>query len=220
MKRFASVVEYGLTQCVQFVHRCAISTLGLLPLVAGATTVIADAVGDANGHADVVGIAGGYDATNLYLSAKFATGTLDPKSVAFFFALDVDQDLSTGNQPPVFPYGSDYAVSYNSLVGTLNARIGKNFVPIQFDSDSLKIAVPLSFLGNDDGLMNFGFIVGVPADTSSFSPYDWTPDSLTKAGLGGPTSPVPEAPASLLWLAGLAVTARFARRERRSIVSA
>jgi hypothetical protein len=160
--------------------------------------VVADAVGDAMGYADAVSISARFASGNLFLAANFAEGSFNPTNLGFIFGFDVDQNLATGVQPPgSFPLGADASVYFNSADGTGLAYFGSftvppTWVPVVFGSNSLSLVIPLSVFGPDDGIMGFGFIVGIPNGTNGFFGFDTVPDSAMGGPLSGLTSPVPE----------------------------
>ena len=190
----------------------ALKAMALLANSAFATT-IADPVGDASGHADVVALSGAYNQTSLFLSAQFQPGTLDPTNLAFFIGLDTDENPATGEEP-FFPIGSEFVVDFNSRASTSQAAVFQQHVgpigsvPISFGTNSFSVTVPLSMLGNDDGAALFGLAEGVPTDASSFDAVDYVPDSARGGGqLGGPTSALSvndSGAASLLFALGIA----------------
>lgn len=158
--------------------------------------VVNDPAGDASGHADVVSISGRFAHDNLFLTANFSNGTLNRTNVGFIFGFDTDQNPNTGVQPPAdFPLGADYSVYFNSATDpnyAIVSGVSPIPVPVTFGSNTLSLSIPLSTLGNDDGIMGFGFIVGVPIGTMGFIPYDTVPNSASGGPLGGLTSPLPE----------------------------
>ncbi len=160
--------------------------------------LVTDPVGDATGHADAVSISARFARGNLFLTANFSEGSLNPTNVAFIFGFDVDQNPATGVPPPAtFPLGAEASVYFNSAEGTGLATVGgytapATRVPVTFGSNSLSLVVPLSAFGPDDGVMGFGFIVGVPNGTNGFFAFDTVPDSAMGGSLSGLTSPVPE----------------------------
>lgn len=197
----------------------------LAPSFATATTIISDPIGDAGLGPDIVSIAGGYDATNLYLSASFAPGTLNLSNLSLWFLLDTDTNTATGLSTG--SAGEDYVVSYKSSFSwegptNIQGPTGTLFwAPFQTHLFPNKIVftVPLSLLGNDDGVVNFGAVVvstiwtgcADPFQTSGLcsSPIYQTSsdvatghDAIVVGGpnlyydayttLSGPTSPIPE----------------------------
>jgi hypothetical protein len=158
--------------------------------------VVNDPSGDASGHAHAVSISGRLASGNLFLTATFSNGSLNPTNLGFIFGFDTDQNPNTGVQPPAsFPLGADYSTYFNSAADPNNAMTSGACpisVPVTFGSNTLSLSIPLSALGNDDGIMGFGLIVGVPNGAMGFFPYDTVPNSASGGPLGGLTSPVPE----------------------------
>jgi hypothetical protein len=199
---------------------------------ARAQTLLTDLSGDSSAGPDVVSVSAGYDASYLYLSAEFRVGTLNPASFGFVFDLDVDQNPLTGMRYAGGPYGVDYWVYFNSEDSLTTASVKFMTSPypltgtvlLTVGQDQISTRVPLALLGNDDGIMNFGFACGLPYYNYGITIYDTAPDGINIVSgktLTTATTPVPE-PQSLL-LGVLAVSAcwlgktgrqRSRRRER------
>jgi len=159
--------------------------------------VVTDPAGDAFGNADVISVSARFASGKMFLTANFSAGSLNPTNLGFIFGFDVDQNPATGTPPPAFPLGADSTVSFNSAEGTDLAMVGGfiapvSWVPVTFGSNSLSLVVPLSAFGPNDGVMGFGFIVGVPNGTNGFFAYDVAPDSVWNSPLTSLTSPIPE----------------------------
>jgi hypothetical protein len=166
-------------------------SLGLGGVEAG---LVNDPAGDASGHADAVSISGRYSGGNLYLTANFSDGSLNPTNLGFIFAFDVDQNPATGVQPPAaFPLGAESSVYFNSAASSNRASLSGPFqwADVTFGSNSLSLVIPLATPGFGE-TMGFGFIVGVPEGTNGFVAFDTVPDSAWGGPLSGLTSPVPE----------------------------
>ena len=164
-------------------------------------TVISDAVGDALGHADAIAISGGVARSNLYLTATFQNGTLNRTNLGFMFGLDTDRNPNTGTGPPAsFPLGAEFTLFYASTLDTNSVTVSDNtnlllagLAPVTFGSNTLSLTLPLSMLRSSNGVMNFGFICGVPVGTNgSFQAFDTVPNTAAGGPLGGPTSVIPE----------------------------
>jgi hypothetical protein len=159
--------------------------------------VVTDPVGDASGFPDAVSISGRFWHGNLFLSATFKEGTMNRTNLGFMFGFDVDRNPNTGTQPPAtFPLGAEGAVYFNAAANTNDAMLSSGPVfqriKVNFGSNTLSLVIPLSSLGSSDGVMGFGFVVGVPNGTNSFFAYDTVPDSAENGPLSGLTSPIPE----------------------------
>lgn len=162
--------------------------------------VVADPPGDAFGNADAVSISGRFAQGNLYVDATFSDGTLNPTNLGFIFGFDTDRNLTTGVQPPAtFPLGSEVSVYFNSASSPdalLYSQFLVQLIRVTFGTNSLSLVLPLSSLGTPfgpaDGVMGFGFIVGVPNGTNGFFGYDIVPNSADGGPLTGLTSPIPE----------------------------
>jgi len=162
-------------------------------------TILTDPVGDASGNHDAIAISGGFARSNLYLTATFQPGSLDRNRLAFIFGFDTDQNAATAiGHHGLFPIGAESTCSYNASADPNHVEIWNGVsnqaatLPIHFESNSLSITIPLARIGDTDGIMNFGFICGVPTSTSSFNFYDAVPDSVWGGPLVGPTSLIPE----------------------------
>ena len=157
-----------------------------------------------------------YDANYVYLSATFQAGSLNQADLGFVFFLDVDQDPLTGLRDEGFPYGVDYWVYFSTAVNRSEASVllmspysQAGTVPISFGTDSLSARVPLVFLNDDDGIMNFGFAVGEPDLQSGVVISDFAPDvDVPGMALTATTTPVPEPPSMGFGILALAL-ARF-----------
>jgi hypothetical protein len=193
-----------------------------LTLGASAQTFFSDPSGDSRPSAplsfpipDVITVGGGYDANWVYMSAIFQPGTLNHRDLGFAFEFDVDQDPLTGYQYGDRLRGVDYWVWFNTSANRSEGQVWLmspytqvGTVPVSLGQDSLSIRVPLSLLGNDDGVLNFGFEVGEPSSfnpQSSFSVYDEAPDYVPGAILTTATTPIPEPQTVSLEAFGLAL---------------
>ena len=165
-----------------------------------------DPIGDASGTHDVIEINGGFTPSNVILSADFNTGTLNIENLGFIFGLDIDEDASTGlpSSFTSFPVGAEFSVFFHSQIDPVQATIFDlapsqttgsvpvGNVPVSFTPNALSLSVPFTLLGNDDGPMNFGFIVGDPTSATGFDPFDTVPDGANNGPLVGPITLVPE----------------------------
>lgn len=99
-----------------------------------------------------------------------------------FIALDVDQDIQTGAYPPYRGtekqnVGADYYISfYNGLfqaaLETYNFHLVQ-YLPFNYDTNKITIALPLHALGNDDGQVNISAAIGYYYGQLE----EWVPDS-------------------------------------------
>ena len=148
------------------------------PITIIAPGALSDPVGDAGeGNPDLVSGSVAIAGTNLMLSVRFAPGTFNAATTVAQFALDTDQQPTTGHQ------GSDSGcVNDNGIIGieyvvdmgstaygsgaSVRAFVGPNCnlfgsgtqtAPgtVTYSTDGLDAVIPLNLLGNDDGLLNF-----------------------------------------------------------------
>lgn len=125
-----------------------------------------------------------YSATDLNFSMTFFDSILPPSSGSYdalvgVIEFDVDQDMSTGVpsfqnafSPPFAMLGSgvEYVIDLFSEVaqpGFVNltdvAGLLQGTIPVTYTDNSISGVIPLSLLGNDDGLVNFAGIIGTAA---------------------------------------------------------
>ena len=147
-------------------------TEGTLPLI------VSDPVGD-GGPVDVIEIRGNSTSSAIELQLVFKT-ELDPFDFGGYLGFDTDQDPFTGIEYPFSnpnqDVGCEFFVDFFSL-GFNEINVYDQFsnylgtVDATYDLRSFTFAIPLSILGNDDGVMNIAAVVG---DNSG--PTDWIPD--------------------------------------------
>ncbi len=197
-------------------HHSLLTVFGILVLSSNISfaSAISDPSGDSTSH-DIASASAFFDSTTMFMTATFHPGTLDPSNFAFFFSFDLDEDPSTGTQPPAtFPLGGDETVQFNSLFDPSFARVNGFLTPISFGTDSFSVSVPLSILA-DDGQANYGLKVGNPTTEFSFIAHDTAPDSATGNPLTTPTTFIPEPSTVILAAIGLVGLAAFGWRRRK-----
>ncbi len=198
-----------------------------------ATTVKADPVffdptGDTFGvgpvQLDITSANGTVAGSNLTFTVTFATqiappSALAPNSVVGFIDLDTDQNPLTGGPsfesifgpPPAPLLGIEFFVdlsgeiNHPGFVDVVNAASSATVTAaISFTSSSFTVVVPLSAIGGDNGIVNYGLIIGTFIEPTDEAPNGTVPFT------SGPAA-VPE-PATLLLLgsglAGLLFKAR------------
>jgi uncharacterized protein YjbI with pentapeptide repeats len=143
------------------------------------TGSVMDPVGDITGtNGDLVSasITTAVPGSAMQFTVRFAPGTFDPSTTEAEVLLDTDQNPATGHKgtdsvcapPDDSLIGSEFLVVLrsgfagntatifqNSPANTCNAFVVVGTVPVTILADGLQATVPLSMLGNDDGLMNF-----------------------------------------------------------------
>jgi hypothetical protein len=210
-------------------------TLSLLCLCAtnvNADPVFVDPVGDTFGagsvQLDITSVNGTVLGSNLAFRVTFATqvappSALAPNSVVGFIDLDTDQNASTGvislqaifGPGPAPLLGDEFFVdlgseiSHAGLVDIVNATTFSvtATVAITFSATSFSLEVPLAAIGGDNGIVNYGVIIGTFAEP--------TDEALngTAPAVSGPAA-IPE-PATLLLLgSGLAGFLLKSRRRK------
>jgi hypothetical protein len=206
----------------------------LVPVTGFATTISLDPA-DATVH-DILSISAGFDTTTLFLTATFRTSTFDPNpnNFGFVFLLDTDLNVSTGHnfQDPSTgrELGADFTVEFHRAIDpsgiaiveeapTGVAGILRGTVPVVFGTDSFALAVPLSLIGNGNGVTNFGLQVGTPffldpsAITFTTTDFAYSLESSTPV----PAS-VPE-PGNFMFLSTGLLSLLLACRRKPRIVS-
>jgi hypothetical protein len=148
--------------------------------------VLDDPEGDASGPpplVDNVGVDAGFNPDMLTLSATFNAAT-DMSNLVGYIHLDTDQDPSTGI-PPAAQFGTanqdlgaDYFLNLFNLpslgvIGVFdqNSNFITDVVPTVQDQ-SIRVSIPLSVLGGDDGRVNFSMVLGNDRGAT-----EWAPDS-------------------------------------------
>jgi hypothetical protein len=172
---------------------------------------VTDPSGDAStGIYDFVSGSALVSGGNLILTVNFAPGTFDWHNVLVGANLDTDQNPHTGwpgidsNHNDSSIFGSDYFVSWggSTLYGyyqlvKYNGAGGWTKVASGFATTNspncTSVTIPLSLLGNDNGLLNFDFVVSkILSVNTSTALLDYMPNK----GSYGSTTAVP-APTTL-----------------------
>jgi hypothetical protein len=117
-----------------------------------------------------------FDSANLYFHVAFVPGTFDINDYRFVLHLDVDQDPGTGGNPIGigstlrYDIGLDFTVASDTMPSLSFGGPGlakvyaygvgvTDEVSFAYGADFLSFSVPLSSLGNDDGVVNYVFSV-------------------------------------------------------------
>jgi hypothetical protein len=187
-----------------------------------------DTYGTESVQLDITSINATFSGSNITFFVSFAGGiappsALAPNSVVGFIDIDTDQNTATGDVPfinvfspgPPIALGQDFFVDLGSeflhpgsvdIFRTLPDTV-VGAAPIVFTSTSFSVTVPLALLGNDDGLLNYGAVIG-----TFLEPTDRAPNGTLPAT----SQPIPE-PATLLLLGtGLAGVAAKVRKRRNA----
>jgi len=224
MKRFCVCLKF----CLSYLFAAAFFLTSTLPAMA---LTISDTMFDSSAR-DFTQITGSYDTNNVYFTATFRAGTLQTDGLGLSFYLNTDMNSATGSGG----IGIDYSIFFHQPTGTTAtgafvtntvSGVQTGLAAVNFTADFLSIAVPLTWLSNDDGVMLFTALVGnaVFGEINPFTgrprrlinPEDFAPDAAGLMTWAGPTTssaPVPEPSTFLLFGAGLAGLAVW--RKRRS----
>ncbi len=169
---------------------------------------------------DITAIQTSLSGMNLIFQVTFAGAVAPPSanaadSVVGFIDIDADQNPSTGVTShlvtnglgdPAPGLGVDFYLDIFSeifhpglveVVETAGATV-TGMAPITFAANRFLITVPLSFLGGDDGFVNYGVIVGTFAEATDQAPNPGQP----VASSGG-VRPIPEPGSLVLFTLGL-----------------
>ena len=162
-----------------------------------------------------------------FFGLVFPASSFDLLAVYGFIDLDTDQDAGTTGSNSQVVLGSHQTGSHQSFFTTTSSGLGIEYyidlddnitpgkvsvveaatnsevglAPISFTTQSLTVSVPLAMLGGDDGLVNFGAIVG---DVDHFS------DAV---------SVIPEPASLLVWLGLSAACVGLHFRRRRHLAA-
>jgi hypothetical protein len=151
------------------------------------SSILTDPSGDhvtssGNPIVDIVGVEAGTDGTAVTLKITFSAKTVMSK-VGGFIGLDTDQNATTGvsftDLDAMQDIGADFVLNLFGLpsggqviIYTTAApsgyRVGK--VPAVIKGQSLKITVPLSMLGGDDGNMDVAMVLGNDLEATDAAP--------------------------------------------------
>lgn len=160
-----------------------------------------------------------HTATDLHFELSFHTPIAPmsagaPESLFGYTELDVDRNPSTGFAPfqnaygvfDVVSFGTDFAINHNDaghpgrfeIIDVFNGPVG--LVDVAFTAFGVSGAIPLSWLGASDGVVDFVTIVGTPMQPTDAT--NWV----------GTSVPAPGAAVALLGAAALG-----GRRRRRCV---
>jgi hypothetical protein len=217
--------------------------LAALLSVLGSTSVsatpIADPIGDAISGAymtyDISPIDATFDSTTLTFTIGLTSTPIAPSAnqltgLSGFIDIDVDSNPGTGATANIDTIGGSFgstglSIEYYLDLFTEQASPGfvtlkdpinvmnTSQVPITYGASSATIAVPLSSLGNDDGLVNYAVGVG---DFGNATDQALDPSVVQQGGLPASSTLVPQPSTGLLLGTGLGLLACTARRPQRT----
>lgn len=195
----------GATSCGAIVDDARLA--GAAP---AANPVVLDPIGDtgppwASRHADIISTTATFDHQSLTFRVSFADriypgSSGDRAYLQGYIDIDTDQNPQTGGYsavdlmaPPAINLGVEFQIDLISELGHPGfvnivskqggyAVVGK--LPILFTDTSFSVTVPLTMLGGDNGLVNYGVGVGV----QGFGQTDRVPNGALPAT----SVPVPE----------------------------
>jgi MYXO-CTERM domain-containing protein len=219
---------------------CAITALLLGQAPARAEILYPDPTGDTFGTSslklDITAIGSTLTATTLSFRVVFASPIAPPSAFATnsavgFVDIDTDQNPGTagpGGHPSFGPgltgLGTDFYLDLFSeafspgFVDVIDTATGfpTGSAPITFGSNFLRIDVPLSLLGNDDGRTNYGVTAGTFVDASDVARNAGLPPAFS----GPEVQAVPEPAGVVLALTGLLGLLGLGRRRRSRTLDA
>lgn len=190
-----------------------------------------DPVGDTFGTGtvqhDITSINATFNSSSIIFTVDFAGNILpasggSARSIVGYIDIDTDQNASTGAEPavndfapgPAILLGAEFSIDLYSeeflhgqvdVLNDLFDVVGS--APIIFSTNSFSVMVPLSVLGGDDGLVNYGVVVGT---------FDEATDRAPNGAVPATSTPVPEPATTLLLGTGLAAVAHKIRTRRRT----
>jgi hypothetical protein len=174
------------------------------PVLRGELT---DAVGDASKSASVpvhpdlasatLEVVGGI----LTITVTYAGGTWSQTRSVWFVVLDMDENSSTGfgdvpasaSSPSVETFGWEYQITAvdpaETSTGGITRALGRTSfdrvgtVPVTFPGpNAVRVSIPLSMLGNDDGRLRFRVLAGQWDGPLSAALTDVMPEAGQQAG--------------------------------------
>jgi hypothetical protein len=168
---------------------------------------LSDVVGDASASSasippDLTSATLEVDHGTLTITVTYAPGTWSPTQSVWLVFLDVDENESTGfadvpasvSPPAVETFGWEYQVTAvdpaNSQTGGITRALSRTSftragpVPATFPGpDAVRVAIPLSMLGNDDGRLRFRVVAGHWIAALSAALTDVMPEAGQPAGV-------------------------------------
>jgi serralysin len=159
---------------------------------------ISDPIGDTFGNEpiqlDISAIDAIFNQTNITFKISFARpiappSAFAPNSAVGYIDIDADRHENTGvvSAQTVFGLPPSSGLGMEFLVDIVSERSSPGFVdivkpfspfpgevvgsaPILFTSTSLSVTIPLELLDNDDGLVNYGTVVGTFSEATDEAP--------------------------------------------------
>jgi PEP-CTERM motif-containing protein len=173
---------------------------------------VADPVGNTFGTGlvqhEITGVSATFNTSSLTFTVDFAGAVFAPsanneRSVFGFIDIDSDRNPATGAAPwvnvlgptgaPAVSLGDEYWLDLFSeevqpgrvdVVNQMSEVVGT--APITYGTNLLSVTVPLSLLGNSNGLVNYGLISGTFAEATDRAPNGSVP--LTSTAVPEPAS--------------------------------
>jgi hypothetical protein len=162
-----------------------------------------------SGAADIVSAEMTFDSANLYFHVAFVPGTFDINDYRFVLHLDADQDPGTGLNPVGIgstlrdDIGLDFYVASDTMPSSSFGGPGfaKVYAPhvgvvdevsFAYGMDFLSFSVPLSSLGNDDGVVNYVFSAADSIKDNFVTNADHVPNTGLGVSTGTNASSTPD----------------------------
>jgi hypothetical protein len=150
-----------------------------------------------------------FDSANLYFHVAFVPGTFDINDYRFVLHLDADQDPGTGLNPVGIgstlrdDIGLDFYVASDTMPSSSFGGPGfaKVYAPhvgvvdevsFAYGMDFLSFSVPLSSLGNDDGVVNYVFSAADSIKDNFVTNADHVPNTGLGVSTGTNASSTPD----------------------------
>jgi hypothetical protein len=111
---------------------------------------------------DLVRAAADVRSGSVTFEIALASGTFDSQATRLYIALDTDQDPSTGNSAwgigaefDVWMYARDRLAEIRRRLPNNAPAVGVGMIPVGMGADGMRVTMPLSLLGGDEGRLDF-----------------------------------------------------------------